>query len=130
MILYLADRQFNVLETASTGLRRGTKVLEDTLTRRVADGDSFECVFDLADKTLAEAEGIIFPTSNIIMLDGDAVSVFAILETEYDSESREMRVYAESEASTCLIPSWASTPVLPFPWPPASMRPSPARAGK
>ena len=96
MILYLADKQFNVLETASTGLRRGTKVLEDTLTRRVADGDSFECVFDLADKTLAEAEGVIFPTSNIIMLDGDTVSVFAILETEYDSESREMRVYAES----------------------------------
>jgi hypothetical protein len=62
----------------------------------VADGDSFECVFDLADKTLSEAENVIFPTSNIIMLDGETVSVFAILETEYDSESREMRVYAES----------------------------------
>lgn len=97
MIIYFADRQLTVLAVASTSLPKGLRINDDSLTRRVSGGaDSFECVLDPGVMTMPEMEQIIFPCNHIIMLNGSDVLLFSILETEYDSETGEIRLYAES----------------------------------
>lgn len=95
MIIYLADRQLTVLAIASTSLPSGLRISDDSLVRRVEGADSFECTLDPGDMTLPDLEKIIYPCNHIILLKDSDVLLFSILETEFDSESGEIRLYSE-----------------------------------
>ena len=95
MIIYLADRQLAVLAVASTSLPGGLRIISDSLVRRVEGADSFECTLDPGELTLPDLERVVYPCNHIILLNESDVLLFSILETEFDSETGEIRLYSE-----------------------------------
>ncbi|MBQ6373431.1 MAG: phage tail protein [Clostridia bacterium] len=97
MIVYFADRQLNIIGSASTGLPDGSRIVGDLLTRDVEGGTaSFECTVVPYSKSLQEVEEIIFPCNHVLLMDGDKAELFSIIDAEYDTAAGTVWLSAES----------------------------------
>ena len=97
MIVYFADRQLNIIGSASTGLPDGARITQDLLTRNVEGGTaSFECTVVPYSKSLQEVEEIVYPCNHVLLMDGDKAELFTILDAEYDTSAGTVWLSAES----------------------------------
>ncbi len=95
MILYFADRQMNILGLASTGLRDGLTIYNDKRTEELSTG-SASLSFDLRYSGSAKALMDVVEVGNYILLyDGQDSAYYTIIDTELDTGSCTISVYAE-----------------------------------
>ena len=96
MIVYFSDRKLNIIGQASTGLPKGLTIVDDLREEDVETGVStFECVVGFDDATRSLVERCAAPGNYILRCDGGENEFYTITETEIDTKSREVTVYAE-----------------------------------
>lgn len=104
MIIYFADRNLNITGLASTSLPSGFKISEDMLTEDVETGvNTFEFKVSYNDGSRQELEQTVTVGTYILKGGGNAFdeevnsydSLYQIVETEFDTLSYELSVYAE-----------------------------------
>lgn len=102
MILYFADRHLNIIGQASSKLPRGLRIAYDNKIEDVETGvASFEC--DLSFSNIkkgdrAKVSACAAVGNYILRQSGDADKVdefYTIIESEEDTKSHEVRIYAE-----------------------------------
>lgn len=96
MIVYFADRYLNILGKASTGLPQGYRILNDVKAEDIDSGvATFEFDLKYDDNTLSYAREMAYP-GNYIMRDyDDSDEFYTIIDTEEDTSSNTIYVYAE-----------------------------------
>ena len=97
MIIYFCDRQLNILGHASTELPEGIRVSEDKTVEDVESGvNSFECVLTWDSTTRADLEQAVV-VGNYILKKSETQydSLYQITETENDTKTQELSIYAE-----------------------------------
>lgn len=102
MIIYFADRELNILGHASTSLPAGYRISEDKTVESVETGvNTFSCVISYTAETRADLEDAVQVGSFILKQSntGDESniydSLYQIIETEFDTKSQEISLYAE-----------------------------------
>lgn len=104
MIVYFADRQLNISGHASTQLESGYTIVEDTLTEEISTGvNTFSLKVFINDGNRQELEKAAQVGNFVLRSGGRAFtgkenqysSLYQIVETEYDSSTRELSIYAE-----------------------------------
>lgn len=102
MIIYFADRELNILGHASTTLPAGYRISDDLTTESVETGvNTFHCVISYTEETRAELEDAVQVGCFILKQsetgDSDNIydSLYQIIETEFDTKSQEITLYAE-----------------------------------
>lgn len=96
MIVYFANRQFEILGQASTGLPSGLVVFDDLKTADVETGvSSFECSVRFDAKTRLDVEAWATAGNYILRSDGDENEFFTIIESEVDTSKQTVSIYAE-----------------------------------
>lgn len=104
MIIYFADRGLNILGLASTELPGGLRIVEDTTVEEIDSGvNSFTCRVAYNDQSRSDLENAV-QVGRFILKSGSQAfgskenvydSLYQILETEFDTESQELYLYAE-----------------------------------
>lgn len=104
MIIYFADRGLNILGLASTELPGGLRIVEDNTVEEIDSGvNTFTCRISYNDQTRGDLEGSV-QVGRFILKSGSRSfsskenvydSLYQILETEFDTESQELYLYAE-----------------------------------
>ena len=96
MIIYFADRQFNILGKASTELPKGLTVVSDNKTEEIENGvKTFECFIPFKHSTRLEAERFA-EVGNYLLRSADGENEFyTIIEAEVDTKKQEIYIYAE-----------------------------------
>ncbi len=98
MIVYFADRRFNILGHASTGLRHGLIVVEDNKIEEIETGiASFECKICFDGATRAKAKELTAPGNYLLRSDGKESKLFSISDREIDTKKQEIYIYAEDD---------------------------------
>lgn len=104
MIIYFADRQLNVIGSASTSLPGGFRISEDILTESIDTGInifSFKVSYDEETRANLEAQAAV---GNFIFRSGGRAfseqentysQLFQIIETEFDTKNQELYIYSE-----------------------------------
>lgn len=96
MIVYFSDRYLNILGKASTGLPQGYRIINDVKTE---DVDSCVATFEFDLKynedTLSEARNMAYPGNYLMRSYDDADEFYTIIDTEEDTSSNTIYVYAE-----------------------------------
>lgn len=104
MIVYFADRGLNILGHASTSLPGGLRIVEDNTVEEIDSGvNTFTCRIAYNDQTRSDLENavqvgtFVLKSGSRSFSDKENVydSLYQILETEFDTESQEMYLYAE-----------------------------------
>ena len=104
MIIYFADRNLNILGLASTSLPGGFRLYDDLTTEEIESGvNSFTCRIGYNDYSRAELESAVSVGRFILKSSGSAFtdkentydSLYQIVETEFDTLSQELYLYAE-----------------------------------
>lgn len=96
MIVYFADRQLNILGQASTELPKGMKVIEDLQTEDVETGVAiFECKVPFDKKTRSMVEACTEVGNYVLLFDDSENKLFTIIDSEKDTKSKEVYIYAE-----------------------------------
>ena len=96
MILYFANRKLDIIGKASTSLPEGLVVVDDLKTEDVETGvAAFECRIPYDKKTRAEVENFAAVGNFILRSNGDENEFYTIIESEADTRSQEVYVYAE-----------------------------------
>ena len=102
MIIYFADRELNILGHASTTLPAGYRISDDLTVESVETGvNTFHCVISYTDETRAELEDAVQVGCFILKQsetgDADNIydSLYQIIETEFDTKTQEITLYAE-----------------------------------
>ena len=104
MIIYFADRNLNITGQASTSLPGGFRIMEDLLTEEVDSGvNVFTCKISYNDSNRQELESAVKVGTFLLKSGGTAFtdkentydSLYQIVETEFDTLSQELSVYAE-----------------------------------
>ena len=104
MIIYFADRGLNILGHASTELPGGLRIVEDNTVEEIDSGvNTFTCRIAYTDQTRTDLEssvqvGMFVLKSGSRAFDSEENvydSLYQILETEFDTESQELYLYAE-----------------------------------
>ena len=104
MIIYFVDRQLNILGNASTSLPEGLQIVDDSTIEDAESGvNTFSCSIPLGHLTPGELEHIVRVGAYILKSSARSVdnseaeydSLYQIVETEYDTLNREIRLYAE-----------------------------------
>ena len=104
MIVYFSDRNLNIAGHASTNLLGGYKITEDKLTEDIASGvNTFELSVFVNDGDRAELESMAHVGNYILRSAGRTSSnadhqynsLYQIVETEYNTLTREVSIYAE-----------------------------------
>lgn len=96
MIVYFADRHMNILGNASTTLPEGLLIVGDEKTEEIEAGVSvLELHITYDALTRKEAERCAAVGNYLLYQSGDEKSFYTIIETEADTKSREVMVYAE-----------------------------------
>lgn len=96
MIVYFADRYFNIIGQASTNLPGGLTIIDD---RRVSDVDSGVTVFEFtlpfndSNRALAESCGAV--GNYLLRSHGENQDFYTIIDAEVDTKRQEVTVYAE-----------------------------------
>lgn len=98
MILYFADRHFNILGQATTHLPQGVKVEADLKTEDVEAGVAvFECTIPFDSKTRAKVEEWADTGNYILRSSDDETEVFNIVDVEIDTKKQQAYIYAEDD---------------------------------
>lgn len=104
MIIYFADRGLNILGLASTELPGGLRIVEDNTVEEIDSGvNTFTCRIAYNDQTRDELESAVQVGRFVLKSGGNAFSskensydsLYQVLETEFDTESQELYLYAE-----------------------------------
>lgn len=102
MIVYFTDRDLNVLAHASTVLPSGFRVSEDRTIEDVTTGvNSFECTVTYDADTREDLESAVQVGRFVLKQSGRADSenaydsLYQIIETEFDTKTQELHLYAE-----------------------------------
>lgn len=96
MILYFADRKMQILGQASTNLPDGILLNEDVKTEDVETGVvTFSCKIPFTDSNRKQAEAFTEVGNYILRKDGDEKGFYTIIETEIDTDSKDIYLYAE-----------------------------------
>ena len=95
MILYFADRKMDIVGLASTGLRDGLAVYNDKETEDLKTG-STSLSFDLRYSGSAKALMSVVDVGHYVLTyDGQDSAYYTIIDTELDTASCMISVYAE-----------------------------------
>lgn len=104
MIIYFADRGLNILGLASTELPGGLRIVEDNTVEEIDSGvNTFTCRIAYNDQTRSDLEDAV-QVGRFVLKSGSRAfsskenvydSLYQILETEFDTESQELYLYAE-----------------------------------
>lgn len=99
MIIYIVDRQLNILGQASTNLPSGHQIVSDSTVESVETGvNTFNCSISYDKGTRAEVESLIQVGRYILKQSGRSTSydsLYQIVETETDTLAQEVHLYAE-----------------------------------
>ena len=96
MIVYFADRHMTILGNASTTLPEGLLIVDDEKTEEIEAGVSvLELHIAYDALTRKEVERCAAVGNYLLYQSGDEKSFYTIIETEADTKSREVMVYAE-----------------------------------
>ena len=102
MIIYFADRQMNILETANTALPGGIKITNDLKTEDVNDGVAvFECDLSYDVESRLKIESCTSAGNYILRqisgVDGviDRAEYYTIITSESNPMSQTVHIYAE-----------------------------------
>lgn len=96
MILYFADRSMQILGQASTNLPDGILLNEDVKTEDIETGVvTFSCRIQFTDGNRKQAEAFTEAGNYILRKDGDEKGFYTIIETETDTDSKDIYLYAE-----------------------------------
>ena len=96
MIVYFADRHMNILGNASTTLPEGLLIVDDEKTEEIEAGVSvLELHIAYDALTRKKVERCAAVGNYLLYQSGDEKSFYTIIETEADTKSREVMVYAE-----------------------------------
>ena len=96
MILYFADRQLNILGMASTKLKKGMEIVSDLKVEDVESGvASFEATFSYSRENRRKVEECTRSGNYILRKSGKENEFYTITESESDTGSQEVSVYAE-----------------------------------
>lgn len=96
MIVYFADRYMNILQKASTGLPKGFHIINDVKTEEVDVGVTvfeFDLKYDGEDRL--QAREITKPGNYLLRHYDDEDEYYTIIDTEEDTSSNTIYVYAE-----------------------------------
>lgn len=96
MIVYFADRYMNILQKASTGLPKGFHIINDVKTEEVDVGVAvfeFDLKYDGEDRL--QAREITKPGNYLLRHYDDEDEYYTIIDTEEDTSSNTIYVYAE-----------------------------------
>ena len=121
MIVYIVDRQLNILGHASTNLPAGHGIVSDNTVEDVDTGVStFDCSIAYTKETRAEVENLVQVGRYVLKKSGRSNSydsLFQIIETEFDTLAQEVRLYAEDAGMDLLntiCPAVTLTGTLPY----------------
>ena len=95
MILYFADRKMDIVGLASTGLRDGLAIYNDKRTEELSTGSaslSFDLKYDGSAKALMD---VVEVGNYVLLYDGQDSAYYTIIDTELDTASCTISVYAE-----------------------------------
>lgn len=104
MIIYFADRNLNIKALASTSLPGGFRICDDLLTEEIDTGvNVFTCKISYNDQSRSQLESVVKVGTFILKAGGTAFSdrentydsLYQIIETEFDTLSQELSIYAE-----------------------------------
>ena len=96
MIVYFADRQLNILGTASTELPNGLNVHKDKKTEDVETGVAvFECKIPFTKKTRSKVEACTEVGNYVLRSHDSENEFFTIIDSEIDTKNQEVYIYAE-----------------------------------
>ena len=104
MVIYFADRNLNITGLASTSLPGGFRIMEDLLTEEIDSGvNVFTCRISYNDSSRQQLESAVKVGTFLLKSGGSAFtdkentydSLYQIVETEFDTKSQELSVYAE-----------------------------------
>lgn len=96
MILYFADRQLNILGMASTKLKKGIEIVSDLKVEDTESGvASFEATFSYSRENRRKVEEYTRSGNYILRKSGKENEFYTITESESDTGSQEVSVYAE-----------------------------------
>lgn len=96
MILYFADRKMQILGQASTNLPEGVLLTDDVKMEDVETGViTFSCKIPFTDSNRKQAEAFTEVGNYILRKDGDEKGFYTIIETEIDTDSQDIYLYAE-----------------------------------
>lgn len=96
MILYFADRRFNILGHASTSLPKGLVVVEDLKTEDVETGiATFECIIPFDSKTRESVKQYTKVGNFLLRSHNDENEYFTIIDSEWNEKNKEVTIYAE-----------------------------------
>lgn len=95
MILYFADRSFQILGMGSTD-GGGLDIVNDMKTQEIGTGGmNFSCTIPFEKGGQKEAESLAAPGNYILRQSGDDREFYTIIESEVDTGSGEAYIYAE-----------------------------------
>jgi len=96
MIVYFADRQFNILGSASTGLPSGLVITDDNSAEDIETGVSvFECEVRFDNETRAKVEACTEVGNFIILKQDDEDKLYTIIDADIETNDQTATVYAE-----------------------------------
>lgn len=96
MILYFADRQLNILGMASTRLKKGIEIVSDLKIEDTESGvASFEATFSYSRENRRKVEECTRSGNYILRKNGKENEFYTITESESDTGSQEISIYAE-----------------------------------
>ena len=96
MILYFADRKFNILGQASTRLPDGILVKDDLKTEEIETGVAvFDGYVQYTAENRKQVETCAAVGNYILRKNGDECEFYTIIESEANTKNQEVYVYAE-----------------------------------
>lgn len=96
MILYFADRKFNILGQSSTRLPDGILIKDDMKTEEVETGVAvFDGYVQYTAKNRKQVESCTAVGNYILRKNGDECEFYTIIESEANTKNQEVYIYAE-----------------------------------
>lgn len=96
MIIYFADRQFNILGNASTQLQKGLKIMSDLKTESIETGVKiFECTIEFKSEDRKAAEKYTEPANYLLRSDGDENEFYTIIDATINAAGHYITLYCE-----------------------------------
>lgn len=96
MIIYFADRYFNILGHASTGLPGGLTITDDLKTADTESGVAvFSCELHFDNKTQLKAQSCAEVGNYLLRNNKGKQEFYTILEAEIDTDKQTVYIYAE-----------------------------------
>lgn len=110
MILYFANRNLEILDTASTALPDGIRIITDQKTDSIETGSkTFSCTLAIDNSTRLGIEESCKAGNFLLRSSDDENEFYTIIESELNTENDEFSIYAEDAGLDLLntvVPSY------------------------